>query len=398
MNNNILFTDLKLKNIIFKNRLIRSATYEGYGDNTGMPDIKLGELYSRLALGGIGALITGFVFTSLDGRAMQKGQCGIHRDEFIQTWKKVVNKSRKTESDMKIFMQLAHAGRQTRKEITKYNVVGASSRKCTYFRQSVVPLSETNIWRIIKEYENAAWRAKEAGFDGIQIHAAHGYLIHQFLSPHTNMRRDKWKDLPLFLEEIINAVKYRCGSKFPILIKLSSAEDVSPGINLDSTIETVNRIKKTGIDAWEISYGTMEYALNIIRGACPMDLVFEINPLFSSIPNWFRKIWKTFFMNNYTRKFIPFSENYNLSASLEIKRQTQESIISVGGFRTPDTMHDVITTFNLDGISLCRPLICEPDWPEQIRMGLSEHSKCTQCNLCLIHCDGDKSLQCYRRK
>jgi len=392
-----VFTLLKLRNIDIKNRIFRSATFEGCGNKNGEPGATLGALYANLARGGVGGLITGAVYVSLEGRLMQKGACGMDRDEQIKSWREIVRRTKDAGTDVKIFMQLVHAGRQTLREVTGQDVVGASSKKCGYFREKVRPLGEDDVRAVIQCFAEASRRAKDAGFDGVQIHAAHGYLIHQFLSPQTNNRRDCWGDRDLFLEEIVRAVKNVCGVAFPVFVKISESEDVTPGIRLEDTVRTIRRLKSLGVDAWEISYGSMGFALNVSRGACPMDVVFKVNPLFSNVPIWLRSLWKMFFLKRYTKRFIPFSEGYNVVAATEIKRRTGEPVFVVGGLRSVDELNDCITLHGLDGVSLCRPLICDPDWPKKLRGGLVKKSMCTQCNLCFINRDGSDPLKCYRR-
>ena len=128
----ILFSPLKLRNIALKNRFVRSATHEGWGDPNGVPRYELSDLYSELASGGAGTLITGFVFTSQAGRAMQPGQCGIDTDDKITHWQRITERVRAAASDVRLIMQLAHAGRQTLQRVTGRPVVGVSPRKCTY--------------------------------------------------------------------------------------------------------------------------------------------------------------------------------------------------------------------------------------------------------------------------
>jgi len=397
-NDAVLFAPLVLRNITLKNRILRSATYEGMADPNGIPLAELATVYRNLAEGGVGAIITGFVYISQAGRAMHPGQCGIDNDQKMEAWKVTVDQVKNDFPDTRLFMQLAHTGRQTRSKATGRPVLAVSRKKCTYVRQPVKVLSDRDIEVIIREFGAAALRAKTAGFDGVQLHAAHGYLIHQFLSPWTNTRRDRWGSPQLFLEETIRAIKTGCGQDFPLLIKLSSEDDNSPGIRLSDTIRTVQRIEALNVDAVEISYGTMEYALNIIRGACPVDLVLQINPLFNKTPRIVRSLWKTFKAESYTSRFIPFEKNYNMEAAAQIKKTTSLSIIVAGGIRDKTAMITCLTEHGLDAVSLCRPLICEPDWPRKIKSGLSVTSACTNCNLCTIHCDGPNMLQCYQMK
>ena len=391
----ILNTPLKLKNITFKNRFIRSATYDGYGDPNGMPALETAEFFTKLALGGSGAIITGFAYVTQAGRASLPLQYGIDSDDKIEPWKNIVTAVRKKAPDVKLIMQIAHCGRQTRREITGLPVVGASKKKCTYYRQRVKSLNHTSILTIIDEFGEAARRAKEAGFDGVQLHGAHGYLIHQFLSPWTNTRKDGWADGPMFLEEIIRAVRQRCGESFPILVKLSYKEDNNPGIRLENTIDTVKRLEKLGVDAVEISCCTTEYALNIMRGACPINVVLEVNPMFNRYPRFLLKLWKKFGARHYLKRFVPFTENYNLEAAERIKKETSLPVITVGGIRGAESMADCIAKSGLDGVALCRPLIREPDLPARILNGTTARSTCTNCNLCTIYLDVPQPVRCH---
>jgi 2,4-dienoyl-CoA reductase-like NADH-dependent reductase (Old Yellow Enzyme family) len=391
-----LFDSLALRNVTLPNRMIRSATYEGMGDSRGFPGAELAELYGELARGGVGTLITGFVFVAQAGRAMQPQQCGIDTNDKVEAWRKIVAQVKEASPDVRLFMQLAHAGRQTRREATGFPVPGASSRPCSYFRQPVTELDAPGIETIATEFGDAARRAQQAGFDGVQIHGAHGYLVHQFLSPWTNRRRDRWADRPRFLEEIIRKIKTCCGARYPLLVKLSAADDNTPGLRVEDTMATVKRLELLGIDAVEISYGTMEYALNIIRGHCPVNLVLKVNPLFNRMPRLVLAFWKRFGLKRYLARLIPFSENYNVESAARIKAATSLPVVPVGGIRTKESMLSCLSRHGLDAVALCRPLICEPDLPTKLLHGLWERSACTHCNLCTVYCDAPRPLRCYR--
>lgn len=394
----ILDTPLRLRNMTIKNRFIRSATYDGYGDSNGMPIPETADFFSELAEGGVGAIITGFAYVSRTGSAMQPRQYGIDSDDKIAPWRDIVNNVREKTPDVSLIMQIAHCGRQTKQAMTGLPAVGVSSKKCTYYRQRVKVLDDASIVAIIDEFAEAARRAKDAGFDGIQLHGSHGYLIHQFLSPWTNYRKDRWADGPLFLEKIIERTRELCGEEFPILVKLSYTEHREPGVRLEDTVETVKRLERLSIDAVEISSGTLEYALNIMRGACPLDLILRVNPTYNRIPRLLQKFWKKYFSQNLLNKFIPFEENYNLAGAEAIKKETSLPVIAVGGLRTVESMVKCIATSGLDAVSMCRPLVCEPDLPAKILRGETTKARCTSCNLCTIYSDTPRKIRCYLPK
>ena len=212
-----------------KNRVIRSATYEGMCDDLGFPTTKYYEMYETLARNEIGGIITGFAYISDEGKAMQPGQAGIDNERKIPYYQKLTDIVHKYHSS--IFMQIAHTGRQTKKSATGKEVVGCSAKKTIYFNEKPRVLTTGEVYQIIDKFGNSASYAKEAGFDGIQLHAAHGYLIHQFLLPSVNKRQDEFKIDNTsnigtrFLDLVIDNIRAKCGDEFPVLIKISGSDD-----------------------------------------------------------------------------------------------------------------------------------------------------------------------------
>ncbi len=391
-NKELLFTQVKLGSLTVDNRFMRSATYEGMADSDGIVSQKLADLYKRLSAGGVGAIATGFCYVSRQGRAMQRYQAGIASEGHCTAWQKVISEVKREYPEVKMIMQIAHTGRQTLSSVSNCGVVGAGSKRCSYFRQKVRMLADAEISAIIDDFARAASRAKIAGFDGIQVHAAHGYLIHQFLSPYTNNRNDRWGKRSLLLCEILRKIKERCDESYPVLVKLSHSDD--RGLRVSDTIQTVKQLEGLA-DAVEISYGTMEYAMNIFRGGCPVGKVFEVNPLFNKMPGIIRAVWRRFRLKSYLQHFIPFSENYNLAAAREISESTSMPVFAVGGIRSLESIQKIVNDFKLPIISMCRPFICEPDIVSKIAENNWKKSKCTNCNLCAVNCDSKSMLQCY---
>ncbi len=380
------FNPLCLKNIKLKNRFVRSATYEGMSDKYGFPNPELGLLYEELISNDIAMIITGFCYISKTGRSMQPYQCGIDNDNKISAWKDLLSKARQNTSTP-IIMQLAHSGRQTIESITQQNVISSTKKRSSYFKSKPKIMSEKDIQKVIKEFGDAALRAKKAGFDGIQLHAAHGYLIHQFVSSKINNRKDKWgKDKFLFLYEIIKDVRTKCGSYYPIFLKIS-AEDEWLSYQLNNL----------DIEAIEISYGTMDEAFNIFRGSLPLKRILEYNPFIAKQSKLKKILWEKLFFPIIKLKQIPFSENYNRYFAKKLKKFIKIPIILVGGIRSIDSIQDIIQSKDANAVSLCRPLICEPNLIKKFKNNLSIKSKCSNCNCCAIMCDSNNQLKCYRR-
>ena len=390
-----VFRPLRLGALTMRNRLIRSATYEGLADEHGMPRVEeLARMYRDLASGGVGAIVTGFTAVSQDGRAMHPGQCGFDTEAKASAWRRVREAVRACDPDVPMIAQLAHAGRQTLETVTGQPVMGASSRSCTYFRQPVRALDEAGIERLIQAFADSAMWARDAGFDGVQIHAAHGYLIHQFLSPWTNRREDRWGERDRFCLEVVERVRERCGPGFSVWIKLSGEEDRTPGVRIEDMVRTSQRLEGAGVDLVEISYGTMETALNIIRGACPVNVILRVNPLFSHIPPLWRPVWKAVVGPQHLYRLKRFTPNYNLAAAAAVKQAVSVPVAVVGGIRSLDDVIQCLQGHGLDAVGLCRPLIREPDLPARWREGVATESTCTNCNLCTVYCDSADPTEC----
>ena len=394
----MLFQPWQLANVRPRNRVVRSATYEGLGDRAGRPRPELGELYRRLAAGGVGTIVTGFCYVAQSGRAMQSAQCGIDSDDTIPAWEAVVSAVRQVPEHTVMLMQLVHAGLQTLPAVTGAAAMAPSVRRSPYFRTRPVAMSESDILETIEQFAAAARRAQRAGFDGVQLHAAHGYLIHQFLSPARNVRPDRWgTDRMAFLAEIVRAVKGACGAAFPVFVKISAGDGHRGGVTAELAGQYARAMGEIGVEAVEVSYGTMDMALDVIRGGLPIGPVLEHNMLFCRKPAWARWLLKRLVFPWLKRRCIPFSENYNLAAARTVRAATTLPLILVGGLRRLDAMEAILESGDADAIAMCRPLICQPDLPNLFQSGRTSESACVNCNLCAVMCDSTEPLRCYQK-
>ena len=386
----------------FRNRIIRSATYEGRCDVNGFPAEGYTRFLENLARKEIGAIITGFAFTSVEGRAMQPLQAGIDSEDKIDFYKKATDAVH--QYGCPIFLQISHAGRQTLSKVTGREVRGSSSKKSHYFNEKPGPFSTKEVYDKIEEYVRSAEYARKAGFDGVQIHAAHGYLVHQFILPEINNRTDEFgidKEYNIgtrFLQEIIDGIRKKCGDDFLILVKVSGGVDLRQGFTLQQFKNLIAFLDKIKVDAIEISYGTMDHALNIFRGDMPVDLILSVNPILKTTSKARKFFNKTMIKSWYRHKQKPFTPMYNLEYAKAAKQLTSIPIISVGGFRSGYEIEHVISSGYADFAGLSRPLISEPDFILKIKKDLTYQSACKNCNYCAIMCDSGQPTHCYKTK
>jgi len=342
----ILFEVSNIAGLELKNRLVRSATAERMCDEDGRPEQAMIDLYADLARGGVGLIVTGHAFVHESGKA-HPTMTAVHRDDLVPSLRalgEVVH-----QEGGKVVMQINHAGRQTSEETIGRNPVAPSPVPRGKGGPRPHELTEAEIRELVAAFGRAAGRAKEAGFDGVQLHGAHGYLINQFCSPASNWRHDRWGGSIArrlrFLEEVAAAARDEVGGDYPLLIKLGVQDFVRDGLTLDDGVEIVRHLSDWGLDAVEISCG---------MGATS------------------------------ARKDIlrPDDEAYFLPQARRAREATDLPIILVGGMRSLAVMESILEEGTADFISMSRPLIREPDLPNQWREGRTEPAACISCNNC----------------
>lgn len=398
-----LFEKAWLGSNVLRNRIIRAPTFEGRCDENGFPTIELEKLYCELAKNHVGAIITGFSSVSRDGRSTMLGHCEIDTDNKIESYQKIVTKVHK--QDCKIYMQLVHQGRQTSLDRAGGTVYSATGKKSMYYKAPVRQLTTEQAYEKIDAFIKSAWRAKEAGFDGVEIHAAHGNLIHEFIMPSLNKRKDIFGIGSesgigtMFLQLILTGVRKICGKDFTIIVKISGSDDYARKFSAENFSNLIRFLDASEADAIEIGYGTLDNALNVFRGeTIPVDAILKYNPRYKTenriVYSILRRII-TAVLNAKTMKFTPM---YNLHYAKTAKKLTTKPIISVGGFRTGSEMAHAVSEGSCDFISLCRPFICEPDFAMKLEKSNDYTSRCINCNICAIMSETERIVptRCYQ--
>jgi len=377
-----VFESTELAGVTIPNRIFRSATFERMAAENGAPGNELIAFYTKIARGEAGAIITSITCVQQDGKAFPN-QMMIDRDDVIDDFKRLTDAVH--EHNTPIFLQIAHAGRQTDAFTT-----GSRPKAPSAIRDKTFPLdkpraiSEEEILEVIESFVSAAERARKAGFDGVQLHGAHGYLLCQFLTPAMNQRTDEWggstENRARIVTEIITRIRKRLGD-FPVLIKMNAYDHMKNGTTLEEAGKVANILETAGIDAIEVSCGVMEDGLNTIRVTrAPVDGLLNRARQFKNLPGFVKSLIKP--VVGLLMKTPQPVENYNLEAAAAIKKRVNVPIIAVGGIRTLSNMEQEIQKEEADYIALARPFIIQPDIVNRLKTGKSVESACISCGGC----------------
>ncbi len=360
-----LFQPFQIKNLEIPNRFVRSATYDGSAGKNGRVSELQMRLYKELALGKVGLIVTGIAYVHVTGR-ISPTQNSIATDDDIPGFSQLTRMVHDTGA--KIAVQLFHAGRETGKIYQKRPALAPSFiADDPLFTGPHREIEENEIEQIIEAFGDAAGRARAAGFDSVQIHGAHAYLLSQFLSPFTNRRNDKWggslQNRLRLHRGIIRAIRSKVGSDYPVLMKLGVEDCFNGGLNLQEGLAAAEMLARDGLDAIEISSG--------LRG---------------------RGYKHTEFRTGINR---PDREGYFMEWCREVKSRVNIPVIMVGGLRSFDVVSDVVRDGTADLVSLSRPLIREPNLVARWQEGDRTPATCISCNQCMDALLEAKSFGCY---
>ena len=378
--------------IELKNRILRSATHEGMGDQYGKPLKELYDVYEKLAKGGAGAIITGYVGIKQNGKTVVNMRM-FDKDEYVADYKPFNLKLKNFNAP--VILQLAHGGSQTSSKITGGVLLSASPTK-NYFGERSKEASESEIEDIIDCFVKSIERAKEAEFTGVQLHAAHGYLLSEFLSPFLNKRKDRWggnvENRFRILKEILQRSREKVGH-FPIWVKVSAFDENRNRRELEEIIEGCQMLQENGCDAIEVSCGFGFKGFDTIRvPKIPVDAMLALLPNFKNYSSFKKSVFKIV-VPLLIKKYKPI-HNYNVKSAERIKKNVNIPVIVVGGIRKLEDIKNIIENTEIDFVSMCRPFIIEPNIVNKFQEHQSVESKCIDCGYCLLGV-ASKKLKCY---
>lgn len=387
-----IFAPCSLGSLRLKNRIIRAATHEGMGRADGMPTDGLSRTYEKLAAGGAGAIITGYVGVKQNGRTFANMRM-FDGEQYVDVYRAMNERLKPLGTP--VILQLAHGGTRSHASLSGQEVVGPSFRQRNEYGDVCREADEEEIRSIIRAFVRAIVNAQKASFDGVELHAAHGYLLSEFISPVLNKRRDDWGG-PLanrmrIVREILLQAREEVGD-FPLLVKISARDEDPRGITVHDAVEMVRILKESSCDAVEVSCGYGDFFNTVRMTGLPVDAILHFAPGYRDLPALRKRMMKlgTFFSGK-GRKPL---HNYNVDMAERIKKEVDIPIIAVGGIRNLQDINNIITERNIDFVSLSRPFIIEPDIVERFRTGSQERSRCIDCGYCLIGVTSGP-LRCY---
>lgn len=345
-----LFDETLIQNIQLKNRFVRSATWENMADENGRLTDRLWKVYEGLAKGQVGLIITSFTFV-LKEEQPSPGMLGMYSDSFIAEYRRMTDMIHSYGS--RIVSQLVYGGSQTLYNPKERVIWGPSS--VPEIGTGVIPkeMNKEEIKILVSAFGDAAFRAQQAGFDGVEIHAAHGYLLGQWLSPLHNQRQDEYggsiENRSRLLVEVYEEVRRRVGTDYGVLIKISCQDFIPGGTKFTDVLHVCKELAKRGMDAIEMSGG-----------------ILAAKELCAFRPN----------INS------PEKEAYFEPYAAEVSKETGIPVILTGGLRTAQVMERILHQTPIEYFGMARPLLAEPGLVKRWQTGDFTPSKCLYCNKC----------------
>jgi 2,4-dienoyl-CoA reductase-like NADH-dependent reductase (Old Yellow Enzyme family) len=357
-----LFEPTHINGMTLANRFVRSATWEGMATEDGRSTPALDAFMTRLAEGGVGLSISGYAYVSLQGKDAP-GQLGVSSDEHLAGLEGMASATHAAGG--RIALQLAHAGCLAEPSLSACEAVGPSPLQ-TGGGPVGRAMSPEEVEAVTSAFATAAARAKAAGFDAVQIHAAHGYLLSQFLSPYFNRRKDAYgggvAGRARLLLEVSAAVRQKVGDSYPVLVKMNAGDFLPGGFSEDDMLRVAGMLEDLGIDAIELSGGTG----------------LDEGPSFSRLG----------------RPAAGEPEAYYETAARRLKAAVETPVMLVGGIRTYETAERLVAEGATDYIALSRPLIREPRLIARWRSGDRRPAACISDNGCFDTPDEGRGLFC----
>lgn len=354
-----ILDETKLGNLKMKNRIVRGALWEDLADEKGHLTSELEAVYEELAEGGVGTIITGYAFVT-ENEQPNPGMLGIYDDKFISEYKKFTDKIHSY--DTNIILQICYGGFMTRHNVGERVIWGPSTAQDEVSGTWAQEMTKDEIKELVNAFGDAALRAKKSGFDGVEIHGAHGYLLSQFLSPYFNKRTDEYggdvENRGRIILEVYQNIREKVGSDFSVWIKLNSADYIAEGgLTQEDSLYVAKKLSEMGIDAIEVSGGNASIKEVIKNNLAPARTKVVVSK---------------------------DNESYFRDYAVKLAEMVETPVILIGGNRSVDVMENILNTSKVEYFSMARPLTCEPNLINIWKSGDMKKPKCVSCNQCYM--------------
>ncbi|MCG9909679.1 MAG: NADH:flavin oxidoreductase [Flavobacteriales bacterium] len=358
-----------------RNRTIRAAAFEGMSRNHGVTD-ELIQYHTSVARGGIGMTTVAYAAVCKSGLSFPH-QLWMRR-EILPELKKLTDAIHAENAAASI--QLGHCGNMAKRSVIGSRPLSASTHINLYAPSFPKKMSHKEIEQVATDFGNAVLLAREAGFDAVEIHAGHGYLISQFLSPHINKRKDEYggslENRMRFLEKVLTKVMEAAQDKTAVLVKMNLRDGFKGGVEMEESLQVAQKIQELGAHALVLSGGYVSKApMYVMRGKMPLKTLARgmNNPLMGLFVRLF---------GNLLIPDVPFKENYFMEDARIFRKNLKMPLVYVGGILSKENIEEAMHE-GFDAVAIARALIRDPDFVNRILEEKMVHSSCDTCNHCI---------------
>lgn len=384
-----VFTPGKIGPLEIKNRAIRASAYEGMADGH-TPTQKLIDYHTSVAKGGVGMTSVAYAAVCQSGLSFHR-QLWM-REEIIPQLRNLTDSIHS--NGAKACIQLGHCGNMSHRRYCGCRPVGASSGFNLYSPTFVHGLNKEEILEIVKAFGNAVRIARQGGFDAVEIHAGHGYLISQFLSPYTNHRKDEFggslENRMRFMDMVMREVMIAAGNDIAVLVKTNTRDGFKGGLETDDCITVAKRLQELGAHCLVLSGGFVSKApMYVMKGKMPMRTLWGYMPWKSL---WWLKIGIALF-GKLMIKNEPFKEAFFYEDAIKFRKALEMPLAFVGGLNSVESINKVMDA-GFDFIQMARPLVRDPQYINKLKEGIITKSECQHANYCVARI-WNYDMQCH---
>lgn len=371
-----LFTEASIGPITLRNRTIRSAAFESMCPGNA-PSQQLLDYHRSVAAGGVGMTTVAYAAVAQSGLSFDR-QLWM-RKEIVPGLRKLTDSVHKEGAAASI--QLGHCGNMSHKKICGETPIGASSGFNLYSPTFVRGLRRDELRVMAKAYGNAVRLARESGFDAVEIHAGHGYLISQFLSPYTNHRKDEYggslDNRMRFMDEVMAEVMKAAGNDMAVLVKMNMRDGFKGGMDIEESLQVAHRLVNDGAQALVLSGGFVSKApMYVMRGAMP------IKAMTHYMDCWWLKLGVKM-VGHLMIPSVPFKEAYFLGDAMLFRKEIKNiPLVYVGGLISREKIEDVLDK-GFEFVQMGRALLNEPGFVKRMKLDVNARCTCKHSNYCI---------------